>query len=195
MFGGVKNKLVDYLAGKHGRVWLGIISFTESIFLPFPTDIFMMLTLLVRNNAERWVYYATLTTITSVLGGVAGYLLSFWLFDVFGYSFISLLGLEAQFDQTRLYLEENVFIFTFIGAVTPLPFKVFVIAAGFMKVNFLTFLLASVLGRSVRLYFGAWLVRKYGKWGILFARRYTPHITIMSLIILIVYVLVQILQP
>ncbi len=184
-----KNWFIEHLSGTYGRVWLGIISFTESIFLPVPTDIFMMLVLLMKDNVKRWVHYATITMITSVIGAVVGYIMSFWLFDIFGPPLISVLGLEQEFAKTQSFLESSVFLFTFIGAVTPLPFKVFVLTAGFLKVNFLLFLLASVLGRSVRLYAGAWLVKKYGQHGVIYVKKYTPHITVISLMLLFVYIL------
>jgi len=184
-----KNWFVEHLAGTHGKVWLGIFSFTESIFLPVPTDTFMMLVLLVKENIKRWMYYATLTMVTSVLGAVVGYMLAFWLFDLFGPQFIALYGLEEEFIKAQGFLEKSVFLFTFVGAVSPIPYKLFVLTAGFMKVNFWVFLAASIVGRSFRLYLSAWLVHKFGQQSIVFVKRYTVHITIVSLSVLLVYIL------
>ena len=113
----IKNRFIEHLSGKYGKVWLGLFSFTESIFLPVPTDTFMMLILLIKNNIKKWIYYATFTMITSVLGAVAGYLLAFWFFDLFGTSIITLYGLEADFIKVQGFLDKSVFIFTFIGAL------------------------------------------------------------------------------
>ncbi len=189
MWGKSKTWLIEHLAGTYGKVWLGIISFTESIFLPVPTDLFMMIVLLVRDNIKRWVYYATLTMVTSVLGAVVGYILALWLFDLFGPQLIAFYGMEAQFAQVQSFLDKSVFLFTFIGAVSPIPFKLFVVTAGFMNVNFWVFLLASIIGRSLRLYLGAWLVYKYGQQSIVLVRRYTAHITIIAVAIMAIYII------
>ena len=171
-------------------IWfLGFFSFTESIFLPVPTDTLMMLMLLIGENAKRWLYYATITMLTSVLGATVGYILSFWLFDVFGTHFIALYGLEDVFHNTQLRYTESVFLFTFIGAISPIPYKIFVLSAGFLKVNFITFIIASIVGRSMRLYLSAWLVYAYGEKGVLLARRYAMHLLIIGCSIIVVYIL------
>ncbi len=184
-----KDWFIEHLAGTHGKVWLGLFSFTESIFLPVPTDTFMMLVLLVKDNIKRWVYYATITIVTSVLGALVGYLLAFWLFDLFGLQFIAFYGFEEEFIKAQSFLDRSVFLFTFIGAVSPIPFKIFVLTAGFMKVNIWVFLLASIIGRSVRLYFSAWLVHTFGHQSVVLVKRYTVHITIIAVSVLAVYAL------
>jgi len=184
-----KDWFIEHLAGTYGKVWLGLFSATESIFLPIPTDTFMMLVLLIKDNAKKWLYYATLTMVTSVLGAVIGYMLAFWLFDLFGPQLISFYGLENEFVKAQNFLDKSVFIFMFIGAVSPIPFKLFVLTAGFMKVNFWVFLFASIVGRSFRLYISAWLVHKYGKQSIDLVKKYTIHIIIISVSVLAVYIL------
>lgn len=183
-----KTWFMEHASGTYGKVWLGLFSVTESIFLPVPTDSFMALILLIKDNAKRWIYYATLTTVTSVIGAVIGYILAFLLFDLFGPQLISFYGLEDQFSKVQGFLERSVFLFTFIGAVSPIPYKIFVLTAGFMKVNFWVFLLASIIGRGVRLYFIAWLIHKFGKQGVSLVKRYTVHITVISLAVLLVYI-------
>jgi membrane protein YqaA with SNARE-associated domain len=184
-----KEWFIKHLSGHYGQAWLGTFSFTESIFLPLPTDSFMMLVLLVKDNAKRWIYYATLTMLTSVLGAVVGYFLAFWIFDLFGPQLIHFYGLEEEFMKAQNFLDKSVFLFTFVGAVSPIPYKLFVLTAGFMKVNFFVFLLASIVGRSARLYLSAWLVHKYGKQSVIFIKKYTTHITVIAIAILAVYIL------
>jgi len=184
-----KKWFVDHMSGKYGKVWLGGISFTEAIFFPVPTDTFMMLVLLVRHNAKRWIYYATITTVTSVIGATVGYLLAFWLFDLFGPQLIAFYGLEEEFSRLQDILNNGVFLFTFIGAVSPIPFKLFVLTTGFMKANFFVFITAAIVGRSFRIYPSAWLVYKYGEKSIALTKKYTVHITIIAVVVLAVYVL------
>jgi membrane protein YqaA with SNARE-associated domain len=124
---------------------------------------------------------------------MVGYMLAFWLFDLFGPQVIAFYGLENEFVRVQNFFERSVFLFTFIGAVSPIPYKIFVLTAGFMKVNFWVFLIASIAGRSARLYLSAWLVHKYGKQGVNLVKRYTVHITIISLLTLILYIVVKVL--
>jgi len=178
-----------HMTGAYGQWWLGFFSFVESIFLPVPTDTIMMIMLFAKDNARRWFYYATLTMVTSVLGAFAGYMLAFWLFDAFGPYLISLYGLEHEFAMVQHFLNHGVFVFTFIGAVSPIPFKLFVLTAGFMKIDFWVFMFASVIGRSIRLYVSAWLVYAYGRQSLALVKKYSVHITIIALAVLLVYIL------
>jgi membrane protein YqaA with SNARE-associated domain len=184
-----KEWFIRHATGKYGKIWLGFFSATESIFLPVPTDTFMVAILLAGENVKRWFYYATLTMVTSVIGAVIGYFLAFWLFDLFGPPIIAFYGLEEEFIKTQNFFSESVFLFTFIGAVSPIPYKIFVLTAGFMKVNFFVFLIASILGRSMRLYISAWVAHKYGPQGLRLVIRYSAHLTVIALGVLVAYIL------
>lgn len=184
-----KEWATKHATGRYGQLWLSVLSVSEAIFLPVPTDTFMMGMLLIGENRKRWVYFATITMASSVLGAVIGYFLAFFLFNTFGPSFIELSGAGVQFKKVQEFLDHGIFIFTFIGAVSPIPYKLFVLTAGFIKANFFIFLIASIIGRSVRLYLSAWLVYKYGEQGITIMKRYAVQITIVSVALLIVYVL------
>ncbi len=182
-----KGWFIKHATKTYGKVVLGILSFFESIIIPIPIDAFMMLYLLVKENSKKWIHFATLTMITSVLGAVAGYLIAYFFFDLFGYKFIELYSAQESFNKVQEFFSDSVFLFTLIGAVTPIPYKIFVLTAGFMKVNFWVFLLASILGRSLRLYISAWLVHKYGQQSITLMSRYSKQLTIISVIVLVVY--------
>jgi membrane protein YqaA with SNARE-associated domain len=150
---------------------------------------FMMGMLLIEENRKRWVYFATLTMITSVLGAVVGYLLAFFLFDTIGREFITLFGYQQAFGEVKILLDKGVFVFMMIGSISPIPYKIFVLTSGFVKANFWVFLIASLLGRSIRLYLSAWVVYKYGDHGIKVSKRYGKHISIISVVLIIVYIL------
>ncbi len=184
-----KELLIRHASGRHGMSWLGLLSITESIFLPIPTDSLMMGMLLIGDNRKRWVYIATVTMVTSVIGAVIGYFIAFFLFDSFGNWLIDMMHAREEFGSVHKFLNHGAFIFTFIGAVSPIPYKLFVLTAGFVKINFVVFLVASIMGRSLRLYFSAWLVYKYGEKSIKLANRYGLHLAIIGVVLFIVYIL------
>ncbi len=184
-----KQWCIKHAKGPYGKFWLGFISACEAIFLPVPIDMFMMGMLLIEENRKRWVYFATLTMMTSVLGAVIGYALAYFLFDSIGRNIITLYGYQSEFDGVQGLLNHGIFVFTMIGTISPIPYKFFVLTAGFVKANFLIFLFASILGRSIRLYLSAWLVYKYGEPGLRMAKRYGVHASIIGVVLLVVYIL------
>ncbi len=180
---------VKHAKGPYGKFWLGVISISEAIFLPVPIDMFMMMMLLIEENRKRWVYFATLTMLTSVLGAIIGYWLAYYLYDSIGQALITLYGYQSEFTSVQGLLDNGIFVFTMIGTISPIPYKIFVITAGFVKANFMVFLFASLLGRSIRLYLSAWLVYKYGEVGLRIAKRYGTHVSIIGVVLLIIYIL------
>jgi len=139
-----KEWFVKHATSTYGKVWLGILSFFESIIIPVPID---------------------------------------------AREFIAFYSAEESFVKVQNFFNNSVFLFTFIGALTPLPYKIFVLTAGFMKVDFWVFLVASIFGRGMRLYISAWLTHKYGQQSIGLVARYSVHITVISIGVLLCYLL------
>src|SRR3989344_3127276 len=146
--------------GPHAKAWLFALSFTESSFFLIPPDVLVIAVLMVESS--RWVYYALLTTIGSVLGGIFGYFVGAFLFDLLGSHIIAFYHLEAQFETVKMLFERSSFLVVFTAAFTPIPFKLFVLAAGFLKSNLLAFFIAALLGRGMRFFLVAYLVRVFG---------------------------------
>lgn len=141
--------------------WLAAISFTESIILPLPTAAFLMAIFLA--GAKRWFYYAMYTTLFSVLGGIVGYFLGLLFFDTLGIKIIDFYHLQEELSHVQGLYDDNAFWVTLVGAFTPVPYKIFVLTAGFLKANFVAFLIASIIGRGAQFYLIAVLMRKYGE--------------------------------
>ena len=112
---------------------------------------------------DRWIYYASLTTITSVLGGVVGYFVGMFLFDVVGVPIIKLYALEAQIEKVGTLFAQNAFLAIFISAFTPIPYKAFTLSAGFFSISFPVFIIASLIGRALRFFGVAFLAQKFGQ--------------------------------
>lgn len=147
--------------GVHAQTWLAFIAFSESSFFPIPTVTFLIPILLA--GAKRWLYYALFTTFFSVIGGVFGYIIGALFFDIIGVSIVSFYGLEDKMTLVQTRFNSNAFLVVFIGAFTPLPYKVFALSAGFLKVNFLSFVLASVFGRGLQFFVVSFALRLFGE--------------------------------
>lgn len=159
-----KNKWYAWFAerahGKHMRAWLALFAFIESIFFPVPTA--ALLTPILMVDARRWVSYAVFTSFFSVLGGIAGYLIAAFFFDTIGVRIIDFYGLTSQMEYVKTLFDANAFWVVLTGAFTPIPYKVFVLTAGFLKINFVAFLLASIIGRSMQFFTIGYVMRLFG---------------------------------
>lgn len=161
----------------HAKVWLAVISFTESSFFIIPPDVLLIAMLLAKNS--NWRYLALLTTVASVAGAMFGYIIGAFFFSSFGESIITFYGLEHAFIQVGDWFDRFAFSVMFIAAFTPIPFKVFVLAGGFFKINFFAFLIASIIGRGARFFLVAWVTARYGERTIKACMRFADVLTIV----------------
>lgn len=138
---------------------LAALTFAESVFFPIPPDV--LLAPMVLAKREKAWSYALLTTIASVLGGVVGYLLGYYLFEAWMQPVIDSMGYTARFDKAVDWFEEWGVWVVFIAGFSPIPYKVFTVSAGSLSMAFLPFLIASAVGRGMRFFLVAGLIR----WG------------------------------
>jgi membrane protein YqaA with SNARE-associated domain len=148
-------------ADKPYATWLmGIISFVESSFFPIPPDAMLIPMSLAR--PDKAYFYATVCTVTSVAGGVLGYLIGFLLYDSVGLWLIKLYGYGDKVEAFRAaYVEWGGWIILIKG-VTPIPYKIVTIASGFAGYNLFMFVLLSCVARGMRFYLLAFLLHRYG---------------------------------
>ncbi|MFQ5452592.1 MAG: YqaA family protein [Candidatus Zixiibacteriota bacterium] len=161
----------------NGTTALFFLSLAEASFFPVPPD--ALLIALCMGAHKRWFKFALICSIGSVIGGVLGYLIGQYAYDFIGEKLLtitaSIAGTEPQFllEQTKYWFNEKEMLGMQVGAwavgiagFTPIPYKVFTIAAGFFKMNFIPFLVASAISRSLRFFIVAGLVgglyKKYG---------------------------------
>lgn len=128
---------------------LASISFAESLFLPVLIDPFLVALILA--DRARWLYYTIISILASLAGGVAAYFVGLWFFDVIAQPLLETYNLQADFLHATTQINEGGFVFVLIGALTPIPYKVVAIASGFGHITFVTFLVASIFGRILRL--------------------------------------------
>ena len=136
------------------------VSFIESSVFPIPPDV-MLMPMVLANRVKAWTY-ATLSTVGSVLGGVAGYLIGLLLFDVVGQFLLDLYGYGDKFEHFASQYNEYGALIVFFFGVTPFPYKVITISSGVTQLNILVFLLASIASRGLRFYLVSGLLYWYG---------------------------------
>lgn len=150
------------LAGRRGAMrWLAGISFIESSIFPIPPDV--MLIPMILADRRRAFVIASVCTIASVLGGLAGYAIGALLWEAVGAPLVNFYGYEYKMARfAEAYNEWGAWlVFTF--GITPFPYKVITIASGFTELNLLTFTIASLLARGLRFYAVAGLLYWFGE--------------------------------
>lgn len=142
----------------HALFW---VSFAESSVFPIPPDV-MLIPMILANRAKAWAY-ASLCTLASVIGGVAGYAIGYYLFEFIGEPILNFYGYGQKYrDAATLFQEWGVWILIAKGW-TPFPYKVLTIASGAFHMAFVAFILASVVARAMRFYLVAGLLFWFGE--------------------------------
>ena len=167
---------------------LGFISIIESIIFPIPVDPFLAgLTLAAPKKAFK---FALFCTVGSVIGGVIGWLLGYFV----GPSIENILlnipwFTEEKFKAVKLAYNENGMLIIFLGAFTPLPYKIITVTSGMAGINIFGFVLMSLLGRGIRFFVVAYLIKFFGMPALLFLQK---HLLLSSSIFGIVIIIFSI---
>lgn len=144
---------------RHAPRYLAGMSFAESVFFPIPVDV-MLAPMALGTPSKAW-RFAMIATIASVLGGIAGYFLGEYAYSGFIHPLVVEAGYEAKMQHAIDWFKEYGVWVVFLAGFSPIPYKVFTISAGFLQLAFLPFVIASVVGRGMRFYLVAGLMR----WG------------------------------
>lgn len=142
---------------RHKRApwFLGGMSFAESSFFPVPPDV-MLAPMCLANPQRAWLF-ALLTTLTSVAGGLFGYLLGYYALDAL-LPWLETSRYWPAYQTAVQWFEAYGFWAIFIAGFSPIPYKVFTIASGAMAMGLLPFTLASLVGRGLRFFLVAGLM-------------------------------------
>lgn len=147
--------VIRWAGHPHAPRYLVALSFAESSFFPIPPDV-MLAPMALADRKRAW-YYAGLTTVASVLGGLLGYAIGVFAFDVIA-PWLHKAGYWEEYLQAQNWFERWGFWAVFLAGFSPIPYKLFTIAAGVMSMVLLPFVLASLIGRGARFFLVAGLI-------------------------------------
>lgn len=148
-------------AEKPQGTWaLFLIAFAESSFFPIPPDV--LLIALCVGSVTKSYRFAAICTLGSLLGGIAGYGIGLYGFEMIGEPIVKAYHGEAVMEKIKTWYDTYGFWGNLLAAVTPIPYKVFTIASGAFEFSFTSFMLASVVGRSLRFFAVATLLFFFG---------------------------------
>lgn len=149
------------VSGKYALPALCAVSFIESSFFPIPPDLFLIpLILANRTKAFRIAFW---TTVFSVLGGLFGYAIGYYLYNSVGVAILDFFNYREKFEEFRhMYNNWGAWI-VFGAGITPFPYKIITIASGTTHLNLIVFIIASIIARGLRFFLIAGLLWKYGE--------------------------------
>lgn len=142
-------------------VWVvSIVSFAESSFFPLPPDP-LLIAMILKHREKAW-RLAFICTISSVVGGLVGYAIGYWIYETVGEKIIAWYGLQQAFENFTHQFDQYGFWIIALKGLTPIPYKIVTISSGIVGYDIYKFLLASIIARSFRFYLLAALLRVYG---------------------------------
>jgi len=158
------RRLYDWTMAKashrHAQWWLAAFAFMEASFFPVPPH--PLLGLMCLAEPKKAIRFSVIATLASVAGGLLGYSIGHFAFEVFGQALLRALHLEASFPKAVCYLREYGFWLFVAKGATPIPFKLLTITAGFMAMPLGMFLLGSLVSRSISFMIVGVLFRLFG---------------------------------
>ncbi|MDX9945393.1 MAG: YqaA family protein, partial [Azonexus sp.] len=155
LFSPLYRRAMTWSRHPHAPWYLGGLSFAESSFFPVPPDV--MLAPMALANPSRWWWLALITTLTSVAGGVAGYLIGYFAMDAI-LPWLQESRYWPAYQTAVDWFGQWGFWAVFVAGFSPIPYKVFTIAAGALSMALFPFVLASIIGRGLRFFLVAGLM-------------------------------------
>lgn len=160
LFSSLYDRMLAWAEHPHAPVYLACLSFSEASFFPIPPDV--MLAPMAISQPKRAWFFAALTTLSSVLGGVFGYLLGHLFIGIIE-PYLIKLGYEAAYHKVQHWYLTWGFCALFFAGFMPIPYKVFTIASGAVGMPILPFVFASLIGRGSRFFLVSGLMRLGGE--------------------------------
>ncbi|WP_337269270.1 YqaA family protein [Oryzifoliimicrobium ureilyticus] len=150
-------------ASKSAEVWLAVIAFVESSVFLVPADVLFLPMALAK--PERSYRYATVATIASVLGGIAGWAIGHYFFEGVARPILEFYGKLDSFEQMKNYFDSEWILLLLVtsGLAHLPPIKVVTILSGVINMSLTLFIVSAVIARGARFFALAWLLRRYGE--------------------------------
>lgn len=145
------------ISARPNAIWaLAVISFIESSVFPIPPDVLLVPMILAARS--RWLVIALVCTVASVLGGLAGYAIGYFLYESVGRPLLDFYGYAGKFASLKAHFDEWGAWWVAMAGLTPFPYKVITIASGVFALDPATFSIASALSRGARFFLEAGLL-------------------------------------
>jgi len=154
------ERMLEVAAGPNAMYALIAVSFAESSFFPIPGDV-LMIPMMLAAPRKAW-RIAAIATISSVLGGMLGYAIGYWGFNVIGRPILEFYHAMHRYDALKAGFDQWGAWIIIIKGLTPIPYKLVTIAAGVTHFDLITFVAASIVSRSIRFFFLAALLWWFG---------------------------------
>ena len=189
MFQSLYKYCLNLAAHKSSKLYLGIVSFTESSIFPIPPDV-MIIPMVIAKKKEYFKIFL-IASIFSVLGGIFGYLLGYLFYDFATYV-IEFYGYKNKVENLKISLSQGSGFFAwlsilFLAGFTPLPYKAFTIASGIVAFSLPVFIVVSLVSRSLRFFIIAYLSYRFGDLFTEFMEKHgSKWFTIIGILIVIV---------
>ena len=155
LFETLYDRVLAWSAHRYAERYLAALSFAESSFFPIPPDV--MLAPMTLARPERGWRYAAVTTVASVIGGIAGYAIGWIAIDAIAPT-IERLGYLETYGRATAWFEDYGFFAILAAGFSPIPYKIFTIAGGALTMFFPGFVLASIIGRGARFFLVAGII-------------------------------------
>ena len=196
MFNSLYKKCLNLAAHKSSKYYLAIVSFLESSFFPIPPDVMIVPMVISKKNDFLKIFL--IATIFSVLGGVLGYFIGAFFFDL-GMQIMTFYNYEDRLTNLKQNLINTEGFYAWLGILflagfTPLPYKVFTIASGLIGFNIIIFILISIISRGLRFILVSYLSYKFGNLFTQFMQRNgSKWFTITGIIIVIIVAIIYLI--
>ncbi len=196
MFNTLYKKCLNLSAHKSSKYYLALVSFIESSFFPIPPDV-MVIPMVISKKAD-FLKIFLIATIFSVLGGIFGYFIGAFFFDL-GMQIMNFYGYETKLTDIKNSLIDSKTFYAWLGILflagfTPLPYKVFTIASGLIGFNILVFILISFVSRGLRFFIVSYLSYKFGDTFTQFMDRHgSKWFTIIGILIVIIGIIIYLI--
>ena len=181
------RRLYDWTMAKavhpHAEWWLAAFAFVEASFFPVPPH--PLLGIMCLAEPKKAIRFAIIATFSSVLGGLLGYAIGYFLYESLGTQLLALLGLTESFPKAACYLREYGAEIIMIKGATPIPFKLLTITAGFIAMPLLVFIGASIISRAISFMIVGVLFRMFGAPIKAFIDKYLGLVTVGFIILVV----------
>ena len=197
MFNNLYKKCLNLASHKSSKYYLAFVSFIESSFFPIPPDV-MVIPMIIAKKTDFYKIFL-IATIFSVLGGILGYFIGAFFFDL-GTQVMTFYGYENKLINVKNNLIQSEGFYAWLGILflagfTPLPYKVFTIASGLIGFNILIFIIISLISRGLRFFIVSYLSYKFGNLFTQFMEKHgSKWFTIIGIVIVSIGIMIYLIS-